>query len=193
MRLLAARKMNRFSLLDSLLDAISSAFVTAPHTEIERLPGDVRAQLERDLWVATCLTYFGGHVYALEAAGRRPLFQERVNEAQSMIVSDTVRRCREALAAEWETADPASVADLLPAPQDLAIEDGDLRESPWAYSGKIFALSEDGDTYVIRAGREYELLGVNSLDEFTMATPAIAQGSLFIRTASKLYRIREGG
>ena len=65
--------------------------------------------------------------------------------------------------------------------------------SPWAYNGKIFALSEDGDTYVIRAGREYELLGVNALDEFTMATPAIAQGSLFIRTASKLYRIREGG
>ena len=36
-------------------------------------------------------------------------------------------------------------------------------------------------------------LGVNALDEFTMATPAIAQGSLFIRTASKLYRIRDGG
>ena len=65
--------------------------------------------------------------------------------------------------------------------------------SPWAYNGKIFALSEDGNTYVIRAGREYELLGMNALDEFTMATPAIAQGSLFIRTASKLYRIREGG
>ena len=61
--------------------------------------------------------------------------------------------------------------------------------SPWAYDGKIFALSEDGDTYVIRAGTEFELLGVNALDEFTMATPAIAQGSLFIRTASKLYRI----
>ena len=65
--------------------------------------------------------------------------------------------------------------------------------SPWAYDGKIFALSEEGDTYVIKAGPQYELLGTNALDEFTMATPAIAQGSLFIRTASKLYRIREGG
>ena len=36
-------------------------------------------------------------------------------------------------------------------------------------------------------------LGVNALDEFTMATPAIAHSSLFIRTASKLYRIRNGG
>ncbi|MCH2337989.1 MAG: PQQ-like beta-propeller repeat protein, partial [Pseudomonadales bacterium] len=61
--------------------------------------------------------------------------------------------------------------------------------SPWAYNGKIFALSEDGDTYVIKAGSEFEVLGRNSLDEMTLATPAIARGSIFLRTASKLYRI----
>jgi outer membrane protein assembly factor BamB len=64
--------------------------------------------------------------------------------------------------------------------------------SPWAYNGKIFALSEDGDTYVIQAGPEFEILRVNSLDEFTMATPAIARGSLIIRTLTKLYRIQTG-
>jgi outer membrane protein assembly factor BamB len=63
--------------------------------------------------------------------------------------------------------------------------------SPWAYDDKIFALSEDGDAYVIRAGRTFEVIGRNPLDEFTMATPAIAHGSLFIRTRSKLYRIAE--
>ena len=63
--------------------------------------------------------------------------------------------------------------------------------SPWAYDDKIFALSEDGDAYVIRAARTFEVIGRNPLDEFTMATPAIAQGSLFIRTRSKLYRIAE--
>lgn len=61
--------------------------------------------------------------------------------------------------------------------------------SPWAYDGKIFVLSEDGDTFVIKAGPEFEILGVNALDEFTMATPAIARGSIVIRTLSKLYRI----
>jgi outer membrane protein assembly factor BamB len=61
--------------------------------------------------------------------------------------------------------------------------------SPWAYNGKIFALSEDGDTFVIEAGNEFKVIGKNSLDEFCMATPAIARGSLIIRTASKLYRI----
>lgn len=61
--------------------------------------------------------------------------------------------------------------------------------SPWSYNGKIFAMSEDGDTYVIRAGATFELLGKNSLNEMTLATPAVAHGSLLIRTASKLYRL----
>ena len=61
--------------------------------------------------------------------------------------------------------------------------------SPWAYNNRIFALSEDGDTYVIEAGPAFRVLGKNSLDEMTLATPAIAQGSLIIRTATKLYRI----
>ena len=63
--------------------------------------------------------------------------------------------------------------------------------SPWAYNGKIFALSEQGDTYVIRAGREYEVIGINSLDEMAMASPAIVGDRLLIRTASKLYSIRK--
>jgi outer membrane protein assembly factor BamB len=64
--------------------------------------------------------------------------------------------------------------------------------SPWAYDGKIFCLSEDGDTYVIQAGREFKQLGKNRLDEMCMATPAIAGDSLLIRTLTKLYRIKEG-
>ncbi|MBS1789933.1 MAG: PQQ-binding-like beta-propeller repeat protein [Acidobacteria bacterium] len=66
---------------------------------------------------------------------------------------------------------------------------GAFTSSPWAYNGKIFCLSEDGDTFVIQAGSEYKLIGKNSLDEMCMATPAIAKGSLIIRTATKLYRI----
>jgi len=65
--------------------------------------------------------------------------------------------------------------------------------SPWGYNGKVFVLSEDGDTYVIRAGGTFEILRTNSLDEMSLATPAIASGSLFIRTQSKLYRFTELG
>ena len=62
--------------------------------------------------------------------------------------------------------------------------------SPWAYNGKIFALSEDGNTYVIAAGAEYQLLGKNELEELSLASPAIAGGTLLLRTASSLYAIR---
>ena len=65
--------------------------------------------------------------------------------------------------------------------------------SPWAYNGKVFVLSEDGDTYVIRAGASFEILHTNSLDQMALATPAIARGSLILRTQSKLYRITTDG
>jgi outer membrane protein assembly factor BamB len=63
--------------------------------------------------------------------------------------------------------------------------------SPWAYGGKVFAVNEEGTTFVIRAGAAFELLGVNRLDEFTMATPAIAGDRLLMRTQGKLYSLRE--
>lgn len=66
---------------------------------------------------------------------------------------------------------------------------GAFTASPFAYNGKVFLLSEDGDTFVIQAGPQYKLLGKNSLDDMTMATPALVSGSLIIRTASHLYRI----
>ena len=50
-------------------------------------------------------------------------------------------------------------------------------------------MSEDGDTFVLQAGPEFAVLGRNSLNEMSMATPAVAHGSLILRTASKLYRI----
>lgn len=61
--------------------------------------------------------------------------------------------------------------------------------SPWGYNGKVFVLSEAGDTYVIKAGSDFEILHTNSLNEMSLATPAIARGSLFVRTQSALYRI----
>lgn len=61
--------------------------------------------------------------------------------------------------------------------------------SPWAYDGKIFVASEDGDTYVIQAGPEYKLLGTNPLGEMIMATPALADASVIMRSATHLYRI----
>lgn len=76
--------------------------------------------------------------------------------------------------------------------QRLEIGNG-FTASPWAYNGKLFLLSEDGETYVVEAGPEFKILHKNILNEMTLATPAIARGSLFIRTQSKLYRIAKEG
>ena len=73
----------------------------------------------------------------------------------------------------------------------ISAESSGFSASPWSYNGRIFALSEDGDTFVIQAGPEFKLLGKNSLDEMSMATPAVANGSLIIRTASRLYRFMQ--
>jgi outer membrane protein assembly factor BamB len=73
--------------------------------------------------------------------------------------------------------------------QRISPEAAAFTASPWAAGDKVFCLSEDGDTFVIRAGPSFELLGINRLEEMCMATPAIAGGRLFIRTLTKLYAI----
>ena len=73
--------------------------------------------------------------------------------------------------------------------QRITADAASFTASPWAYNNRIFAMSEDGDTYVMQAGPEFKVLGKNSLNEMALATPAIANGSLIVRTASTLYRI----
>jgi outer membrane protein assembly factor BamB len=73
--------------------------------------------------------------------------------------------------------------------QRVSLESSGFTASPWAYNQKIFAISEDGETFVMQAGPEFKLLWRNALNGMVLASPAIARGSLFIRTSSKLYRI----
>lgn len=62
--------------------------------------------------------------------------------------------------------------------------------SPWAYNGKLFCLSEEGQTFVIAAGEQFKLLHVNSLDDMAQASPALVGERLLIRTERSLYSIR---
>ena len=73
--------------------------------------------------------------------------------------------------------------------QQLARDARAFTVSPWANDGKLFFLSEDGDTFIVQAGPEFKVLGRNPLDEMCMASPATLRGSVIIRTLSKLYRI----
>src|SRR5262245_55910969 len=64
--------------------------------------------------------------------------------------------------------------------------------SPWAYNGKLFCLSEEGQTFVIATGEKFELLRVNELDDMAQASPALVGERLLIRTERRLYSIRRG-
>ena len=64
--------------------------------------------------------------------------------------------------------------------------------SPVASDGKIYFTAEQGDVYVVQAGPEFKLLGVNEMGEICMATPAISQGALFFRTRHHLMAIGAG-
>jgi len=61
--------------------------------------------------------------------------------------------------------------------------------SPIAFGGKILMTSEDGDTFVIKAGPKHEILGTNTVGEPVYASPAVADGNIFIRGEKNLYCI----
>ena len=68
---------------------------------------------------------------------------------------------------------------------------GSYYASPVAAGGKVYVTQNNGDVHVIGAGRKFEKLATNRMKEPTMATPAISDGRLFIRTRSRLYCVGE--
>jgi outer membrane protein assembly factor BamB len=61
--------------------------------------------------------------------------------------------------------------------------------SPVLADGKIYITSEDGLTSVVKAGPKFELMAENKLDEYTLSSPAVSDGQIFLRTAKHLYCI----
>ncbi|MSU64526.1 MAG: serine/threonine protein kinase [Opitutus sp.] len=67
--------------------------------------------------------------------------------------------------------------------------EGNFSASPMAANGRIYFQNETGTGIVIKAGREFARLATNELDEATLASYAVAENSIFIRTAENLFRI----
>ena len=68
---------------------------------------------------------------------------------------------------------------------------GTYSASPVFADGRIYFLAEQGVTTVIAAGRDFRRLASNTLDGGLLASMAISDGSLFLRTDTHLYRIDE--
>lgn len=60
-----------------------------------------------------------------------------------------------------------------------------------AFAGKILMTSEEGDTFFIKAGPEFEVLSTGSVGEPVIASLALAGDSIYVRSNKALYRIRE--
>jgi outer membrane protein assembly factor BamB len=66
---------------------------------------------------------------------------------------------------------------------------GGYSASPVAADGRLYFTSEEGEIRVVSAGPEFELLALHTMDDACMATPAIADGMIFVRTQHTLYGI----
>lgn len=69
------------------------------------------------------------------------------------------------------------------------LETGTYSASPVLADGKVYATSEAGVTSVVKAGPKFEVLAENDLASYTLASPAVSDGQIFIRTTDYLYAV----
>jgi outer membrane protein assembly factor BamB len=69
----------------------------------------------------------------------------------------------------------------------LSSRAGSFSSSPVAANGRIYFTSEDGHVLVVRAGRKFQVLAENDMNDVCMATPALSGALLLVRTRRHLY------
>jgi outer membrane protein assembly factor BamB len=88
--------------------------------------------------------------------------------------------------------DPGNIACLRSATGERLWQEkpaGRFFGSPVWVSGRLYCITMDGDVVVIKAADKYELLAINPLGETSHATPAVADGRMYLRTYSHLFCI----
>jgi outer membrane protein assembly factor BamB len=83
------------------------------------------------------------------------------------------------------TGEPYYKQQRLPKPYNF-------KASPVGAGGKLYLATEEGDVVVVRMGEKFEVLATNTMpNEFFVSTPAIADGSIYIRGQNALYCVRQ--
>ena len=65
--------------------------------------------------------------------------------------------------------------------------------SPVAADGRVYLSNEDGEMLVVAAGRQFRLIATNTMGEPLMATPALSDGVMYVRSASTLFAVGSRG
>jgi outer membrane protein assembly factor BamB len=73
--------------------------------------------------------------------------------------------------------------------QRLPVVGSGFSASPVAADGKIYLSNEDGEILVIEAGRTFKHVATNSMGELVMATPALSNGTMFVRSSQSLIAV----
>jgi outer membrane protein assembly factor BamB len=73
--------------------------------------------------------------------------------------------------------------------QRLSLVGSGFSASPVAADGKIYLSNEDGEILVISAGEKFNHISTNSMGELLMATPALSEGVMYVRSSSSLFAI----
>jgi outer membrane protein assembly factor BamB len=68
---------------------------------------------------------------------------------------------------------------------------GNYQASPIFANGRIYFFNTQGKGTVLKAGKAYEVLGTNTLENGCMATPAVSGNAIILRTKTHLYRIEK--
>ena len=74
-------------------------------------------------------------------------------------------------------------------PSGASVSAASTRRLRWAADGKIFLLSESGETIVLRAGRTPQVVARNKIAGRTLASPAISGGRIFLRTDDQVIAV----
>jgi outer membrane protein assembly factor BamB len=69
--------------------------------------------------------------------------------------------------------------------------DGDFESSPVIANGKLHAVNNKGRTFIIELGDKPKIVARNDLDDKIQATPAVANGCIYLRSDKYLYCIGE--
>jgi outer membrane protein assembly factor BamB len=77
--------------------------------------------------------------------------------------------------------------------QRLPLVGSGFSASPVAADGKLYLSNEDGEILVIGAGEKFNHIATNSMGELLMATPALSEGVMYVRSASSLFAIGRKG
>ena len=94
-------------------------------------------------------------------------------------------------------SDQASILTAYDAKSGTVLWQGRLGEvvqsgfsaSPVAIDGKLFFTNEGGETFVVKAGKTFELLHVNNVNEPVLASPAMVDGTWYFRTPFHLMAV----